>query len=156
MQGQNSQKQLSHLQKPQLCNSKYFDLPTELEILMYKNHKEYLKLVEQDNDKAPLQAGTISIELMNKLQKFVSQSELNHTKMMQGILFGLLTLNQINDINYYRQTQIQRMANVNHEQQNQMKEQLWNTLSQLVRDNYRTFCHLIKQLIYESYDHLKN
>ena len=83
---------------------------------MLKNHKEYLKLVEQDNDKAPLQAGTISIELMNKLQKFVSQSELNHTKMMQGILFGLLTLNQINDINYYRQTQIQRMANVNHEQ----------------------------------------
>lgn len=36
-----------------------------------------------------------------------------------------------------------------------MKDQIYNTLSSLVRDNYMTLCGIINQLICESYDHLK-
>ena len=36
-----------------------------------------------------------------------------------------------------------------------MKDQIYNTLSSLVRDNYITLCGIITQLICESFDHLK-
>ena len=35
-----------------------------------------------------------NLELISRLQNFISQSELNHNKLMQGLLFGLLTANQ--------------------------------------------------------------
>ena len=36
-----------------------------------------------------------------------------------------------------------------------MKDQIYNTLSSLVRDNYMTLCGIINQLIVESFDHLR-
>ena len=73
---------------------------------------------------------------MNTLQKFVSANDLNHNKLMQGILFSILTHNQ-----------------KGHPPPG-LREQLFQTLCSLVRDNYQCICGTISQLICESYDHL--
>ena len=81
---------MAHLSRPHLCDSKYFDLPTDLEISMYQNFREYQGLVEKvggpgsnsSQGRVVSQASGIpaggSIEIMNRLQKYVSANELNH------------------------------------------------------------------------------
>ena len=73
---------------------------------------------------------------MNILQKYVSANDLNHNKLMQGILFLILTHNQ-----------------KGHPPPG-LRDQLFQTLCSLVRDNYQCICGTISQLICESYDHL--
>lgn len=62
---------------------------------------------------------------------------------MQGMLFGILTMNQNIGMT---QTPHQIMI---------IKEQIYNTLSSLVRDNYMSLCGLMNQLLCESFDHLR-
>ena len=52
---------------------------------MTQNFNDYQNLVEKQ---------VKGLETMNTLQKFVSANDQNHNKLMQGILFSILTHNQ--------------------------------------------------------------
>ena len=97
-----SSKQQAHQEKLQLCNSKYFDLPTDIEIRMRQNYAEFQQLVDEAGGLVGVVQGgamaqggpATNLELMNRLQKHISASETNHQKLMQGLLFAILTASQ--------------------------------------------------------------
>lgn len=81
----------------QLCDSKYFDLPTDIEISMRQNYLEFQKLVDESGGLSTgpsAQAGT-NLELINRLQTHISAYEGNHLNLMQALLFAILTAPQL-------------------------------------------------------------
>lgn len=70
-----------------LCTYASFDLPTELEIDMYRNYREYMQIAQTK----PTQS-----ERVSHLLRIASSTHEAHSKLVSGLVFAILTTSQSN------------------------------------------------------------
>eukprot|EP00347_Sterkiella_histriomuscorum_P022906 403336711 len=137
-----------HALASSLCNYEKFDVPTELEIEIWRSWKEF---------KILLKNVTSQNERVNILQREVSQSHEKNDKIIKAIVYGILhQQSQKGVIGSTGTGLIQSAAGTqaSSKQQNS-PETLLAELSSITMDHYEYVINILLSLIRESYDYLK-
>ena len=107
-----------------------FDLPTDLEIELFQNWKEFSQIAQK---------ATTQTERVNLLQRAVSSSDEMHKKIISGMIFGILVAPSQNQPQAYHSNILPY-------------EVILQDLKSIVRDNFDFATEILYLLIFFNFD----